>query len=87
MKQRLIRQKKGQAVVAGIVIVFVATIVWASLLPALTTVLDTAAGNASASGDTAQALIIQLIPLLGWIVLILAFLAVKQIGQELQPGL
>lgn len=79
--------KRGQAVVAGIVIVFIATIVWASVLPALTPILDTAAGNASASGDTAQALIIQLIPLMGWIVLILAFLSVRAIGQELEPGL
>jgi len=81
--KKMVMHRKGQAIVAGIVIVFIAAIVWASLLPALTPILDTAAGNASASGDTAQALIIQLIPLMGWIVLILAFLSVRAIGQEL----
>ncbi|KKL66681.1 hypothetical protein LCGC14_2142540, partial [marine sediment metagenome] len=48
--------------------------------------LDTAAGNASERGDTAQALIIQLLPLMGWIVLILAFLSVRAIGQEFGEG-
>ena len=80
----LVMNRKGQSIVVGFVIVFIAAIVWASLLPALTPILDTAAGNASASGDTAQALIIGLLPLLGWIVLILAFLAVRQIGQEFE---
>ena len=83
MLNKMVMNRKGQAIVAGIVIVFIAAVVWASLLPALTPILDTAAGNASASGDTAQALIIQLIPLMGWIVLILAFLSVRVIGQEL----
>ena len=82
----MVMNRKGQAVVAGIVIVFIAAIVWASLLPALTPILDTAAGNASERGDTAQALIIQLLPLMGWIVLILAFLSVRAIGQEFGEG-
>ncbi len=79
---KLIKQKRGQSIVVGIVIVFIAAIIWASLTPVLIAFLGPVAGNASARGDATQALLIDLLPVIGWIVIILAFLGVRQIGQE-----
>lgn len=73
--------KRGQAIVVGVVIVFIAAIVWASLTPILIAFLDPVAGNATARGDVTQALLIDLLPIIGWIIIILAFLAVRQIGE------
>jgi len=78
---KLQKNKRGQAVVVGIVIVFIAAILWAALQPVLIAFLEPAAGNATARGDTSQALLINLLPIIGWIVIILAFLAVRQIGE------
>ena len=77
----LMKHKRGQAIVVGIVVVFIAAIVWAALQPVLIAFLAPAAGNASARGAVTEALLIDLLPIIGWIVIILAFLAVRQIGE------
>ena len=70
------KNKTGQMIIIGLVVMFIATIIWAILIPVLNPFLDEVRDNATARGETGQALVISLIPLLGWFVIVIGFLAI-----------
>ena len=79
------RNKKGQMIIIGLVVMFIATIIWSILVPVLNPFLDVARDNATARGETGQALLISLVPLLGWFVIIIGFLAIVAGTQTGRP--
>jgi len=70
------RNKKGQTIIIGLVVMFIATIIWSILVPVLNPFLDVVSANATARGETGQALLISLVPLLGWFVIVIGYLAI-----------
>ncbi len=73
MQQKKVTSKAAQVTIVGLIILGVTAIVWSVFIPVLNAFLDPAAGNATARGETELALLIGLIPFLGWVVIIIAF--------------
>lgn len=74
-------RKRGQAIIIGLVIMGITTILWSVFVPVLSPFLDDAIANATARGESGTALLIALFPLLGWFVVVIGFLGIN-LGRE-----
>lgn len=74
-------RKRGQAIIIGLIVMAITTILWSVFVPVLSPFLDNAAANATARGEEGTALLILLFPLLGWFVVVIGFLGIN-LGRE-----
>lgn len=82
MMQKGFVGKKGQQIIIGLVMMGLAAIIYAVFLPVMNGFLDIAIANATTRGETSQALLISLVPLLGWFVIVIGFLGVVAFGSQ-----